>query len=71
VPVVLDGHQTMSEPLYHAIDEHGVVHLTWIRDEFSINTSLCSSVTSIVKVMLTALQFPTCLRCIDIASRFW
>lgn len=56
--------------LLPAIDAQGLVHLTWA-PHTKREISLCSSVTVCVHVAATKQEFPTCLRCIDIATRFW
>ncbi len=59
-----------KEP-HPAIDSERLVHLTWLRRNAEIHTSLCSSVVAPIRVTPCAQEYPTCLRCIDIVSRFW
>jgi hypothetical protein len=54
-----------------AIDGERLVHATWIRKGAETHTSLCSSVTNAVRVIPCEQEYLTCLRCIDIVSRFW
>jgi hypothetical protein len=61
-------HQKYPQP---AIDEGRLVHLTWLRRNVEIHTSLCSSVVAPILVIPCEQEYPTCLRCIDVVSRFW
>lgn len=54
-----------------AADNTGLVHLTWLRRNTELHTSLCSSLANVVRVTPCTQEYPSCLRCIDITSRFW
>ena len=63
----------MSDPtLMPAVDDQGLVHLTWVyRVKDKVSVSLCSSITNAVKVTHATDEVPMCLTCIDIETRFW